>query len=187
MEATERLGGPPVYDRAMPDPQPITVRAEQAADRPAVHAVNEAAFDTPAEADLIDALRGTTAWLPELSLVAEQDGEIVGHLLLSLVDVDGTPTLSLAPMAVRPDRQRAGIGTALVTAALERARTTSYPHVVVLGHPAYYPRFGFAPARAQGIETPYDVPDAAWMALPLPGPRDAVRGTVRYPPAFDAV
>jgi len=157
-------------------------------DRDAVRRVNELAFEGSIEADIVDALRGTEAWLPDLSLVAEDDTVIVGHALLSLVRLDtGPELLSLGPMAVLPGRQRAGVGSALVRQGLERARSTKYPLVVVLGHPDYYPRFGFRPARPYGIETPYDAPDEAWLALALPAYDEHVRGIVLYPPAWESV
>ncbi len=92
--------------------------------------------------------------------------------------------LSLGPMAVVGSSQRAGAGTALVQHGLQRARRTRYPLVVVLGHPDYYPRFGFEPARRYGIESPYPAPDQAWMALALPAYDADIQGTVRYPPAW---
>ena len=166
----------------------ISIRAERPEDLPAIRHVNEVAFERPGEADLVDALRGSDAWLPGLSLVAEDESGIVGHALFSLVQLDSGPDLlSLAPMAVASDRQRAGIGSSLIRHGLELAQQTDYPLVVVLGHPAYYPRFGFKSARSLGIETPYDAPDEAWLALPLPAYDEAVRGTVRYPEAFQAV
>ena len=166
----------------------IAVRPELPGDRDAIRRVNELAFGQPSEADLVDALRGSEAWLPELSVVAENESGIVGHALFSVVNLDtGPELLSLGPMAVLPDRQRAGVGTRLVRWGLERARDTDYPLVVVVGHPDYYPRFGFRHARRYGIETPYDAPDEAWLALPLPAYDDRVRGTVRYPPAWARV
>jgi putative acetyltransferase len=166
----------------------ITLRSELFRDREAIRRVNELAFAGPTEADIVDALRESDAWLPELSLVAEDDTGIVGHALLSLVRLDDGPELlSLGPMAVLPDRQRGGVGTALVRRGLEHARVTEYPLVVVLGHPEYYPRFGFRPARRYGIETPYEAPDEAWMALPLPAYDPRIRGTVLYPSAWRRV
>jgi putative acetyltransferase len=161
------------------------IRPEEPADRQAIRRVNELAFGGSEEADIVDALRGTAAWLPELSLVAEDNAGVVGHVLFSVVEVEGGPELlSLGPMAVVPARQRTGVGTALIDRGLEDARRTECPLVVVLGHPEYYPRFGFAPAREYGIDTPYEAPDEAWMALPLPAYDERVRGMVRYPPAW---
>jgi putative acetyltransferase len=166
-------------------PHRATIRPEQPADRHAIRRVNELAFAGAEEADIVDALRGTAAWLPELSLVAEDESGIVGHALISVVELGGgAALLSLGPMAVLPERQRTGVGTALVDRGLQLARRTEYPLVVVLGHPEYYPRFGFAPGRRYGIETPYEAPDEAWMALPLPAYDEELRGTVRYPPAW---
>ena len=164
----------------------VITRAEQSGDEAAIRRVNQIAFDRPEEANLVDALRGSEAWLSELSLVAEDDSGIVGHALFSVVDLNGgVELLSLGPMAVVSHRQRTGVGKALVMHGRERARQTTYPLVVVLGHPGYYPRFGFEPARRLGVDTPYDVPDEAWMALRLPAyDEKRPRGTVRYPPAW---
>jgi putative acetyltransferase len=125
----------------------VQIRAETDADHAAIHAVNAAAFPTAAEADLVDALRQQAR--PLISLVAEQDGVIVGHILFSPVTLDSQPDLrimGLAPMAVAPEHQRSGIGSALVRAGLEQCRQLGYQAVVVLGHPEYYPRFGFVPS-----------------------------------------
>jgi putative acetyltransferase len=166
----------------------VQVRAERAGDHDDIRRVNELAFEQPAEADLVDALRDSPAWLPEFSLVAEQNGDIVGHALFALARLDSGPeVLSLGPMAVLPGQQRSGIGTAMIRAGIERARATDYPLVAVLGHADYYPRFGFEPASAFGISTPYDVPDEFWMILPLPGYDPSIRGQIVYPPAFDSV
>jgi putative acetyltransferase len=134
------------------DKSPMVItRAEQSGDEAAIRRVNQIAFDRPEEANLVDALRGSEAWLSELSLVAEDDSGIVGHALFSVVDLNGgVELLSLGPMAVVSHRQRTGVGKALVMHGLKSARQTTYPLVVVLGHPGYYPRFGFEPARGSG-------------------------------------
>jgi putative acetyltransferase len=170
-------------------PASLIIRPEAPGDEAAIRRVNELAFDGGGEAGLVDALRGTAAWVPGLSLVAEDGGEVAGHVLFSVVALDtGPELLSLGPMAMLPERQREGIGTRLVQRGVELARDTSHPLVVVLGHPAFYPRFGFEPARPLGIETPYPgIPDEAWMALTLPAHTDGLSGTVRYPPSWDAV
>jgi putative acetyltransferase len=166
----------------------IVVRSERPGDRDAIRRVNELAFGERSEADLVEALRDSDAWLPGFSLVAEDGAGIVGHVLFSLLRLDtGPELLSLGPMAVLPGRQRAGVGTSLVRHGLGRAQRTEYPLVVVLGHPDYYSRFGFRPARTYGIETPYDAPDEAWMALPLPAYDEQLRGTVLYPRAWGIV
>jgi putative acetyltransferase len=148
--------------------------------------VHRRAFGRDAEARLVRAIRASDRFVPELSLVAEDDGRVVGHALLSYVDLDGGRVLSLAPMGVLPDFQRRGIGGQLIRAALDRARDRGEDLVVLVGHPQYYPRFGFTRARTLSIEPPRDFPDAAWMAIQLePGP--ARSGRVSYPPAFDEV
>ena len=126
------------------------VRPELPGDRVDVRTVHTAAFGRSAEADLVDPLRATEGWLPSLSLVAEQHGTIVGHVLFSDVLLAGRPVLSLAPLGVHPDHQRAGIGTALVRTGLAIAERTDRGLVVVLGNPAYYGRFGFLSSGAQG-------------------------------------
>ncbi|MBO1329686.1 bifunctional class I SAM-dependent methyltransferase/N-acetyltransferase [Streptomyces sp. VRA16 Mangrove soil] len=164
-------------------------RPEGAADRAAVHAVNAAAFDTPAEADLVDALRrDDAAWLEGLSYVAEAaDGTVVAYALITRCTVDGAPAAALAPCAVLPQYQRTGAGSAVVRAALDAARARGERLVLVLGHPEYYPRFGFTPASGYGIRPGFEVPDAAMMALVL-GAGDGLpqvpAGTIAYPPAF---
>ena len=169
----------------------MIVRPETAADHDAVARVVTDAFGGDGEARLIEVLRASPDHLPELSLVAEVDGAVVGHILFSRVVVEdrsggaSTSALALAPMAVAPAHQRAGVGTALVRAGLERAARRPEAAVIVLGHPAYYPRFGFRPARAFGIAPPWpDIPDDAFLVLPLPAWTDACRGVVVYPPAF---
>jgi putative acetyltransferase len=144
------------------------IRQETAADIKAIHAVNAAAFETAAEADLVDALRSRAK--DTISLVAEQGGEIVGHIMFSPVSLAGRADLKLlglAPMAVAPSQQGKGIGTALARTGLEQCRRQSVAAVVVLGHPAYYPRFGFVPAARYGIDSEYDVPQEAFMLLEL--------------------
>ncbi len=172
----------------------MIVRPETAADHEAVAAVVTAAFGQPAEARLVELIRASEDHLPELSLVAEVDGEVVGHILFSPVSVEdrssgsSTAALALAPMAVAPEHQGRGVGSALVAAGLERAATRPEAAVIVLGHPGYYPRFGFERARAYGIEPPWpDVPDDAFLVLPLPAYTERCRGVVVYPPPFDAV
>jgi predicted N-acetyltransferase YhbS len=163
-----------------------TIRAETAADVAAVRAVNVAAFPTPAEADLVDALRADPdAWVDGLSVVAvAPDGTVAGHALLTRCHVGGEPALALAPCAVLPGHQRTGAGSAAIRGALAAARAKGEQLVVVLGHARYYPRFGFAPASTLGVAAPFTVPDEAFMALRLDETRAAPSGTIRYPPAF---
>lgn len=174
-------------------------RAETEADVPGVREVEVAAFPTPEEADLVDALRASSAWLPGLSIVSADAAEptrVVGHALLTrchvsasphpVDDVDDAaePALALAPCAVLPEHQRSGAGSAAIEAALVAAREQGERLVLVLGHPEYYPRFGFVPASRYGIRAPMDVPDEAMMALPLDDARPIPGGVIHYPPPF---
>jgi len=168
----------------------ICIRRERPEDIAAVRAVNEAAFEQTTEAEITDALRDVCADV--LSLVAESDGEIVGHILFSPVTIEcGSQSrkgMGLAPMAVTPDRQRQSIGSELVQAGLEILRKQGCPFVIVLGHPAFYPRFGFVPASRYGLISQWEgVPDAAFMVLVLDASSMAgVTGVARYREEFDA-
>ncbi|MER5849538.1 bifunctional class I SAM-dependent methyltransferase/N-acetyltransferase [Streptomyces sp. NPDC002012] len=164
-----------------------TTRPETAADIEAVHTVNAAAFQTPDEATLVDALRtDPAAWLPGLGYVALDgpDGDIAAYALLTRCRVGDAPALALAPVATAPDRQRQGAGQAVVRAALDAARLRGESLVLVLGHPEYYPKFGFVPASRYGIRPGFDVPDEAMMALVLDDSVPVPQGTIRYPAAF---
>jgi putative acetyltransferase len=166
----------------------MRIRPEAPDDVEAIRAVNLAAFESSAEASLVDALRGVAN--PYLSLVAEDDGAVVGHILFTPVQVPDMTTLvvGLAPMAVLPDRQRAGIGSALVRAGLDGCRALNASAAIVLGHPEYYPRFGFVPADHFGLTSEYDVPADVFMALELqPGALASATGIVKYHPAFNAL
>jgi predicted N-acetyltransferase YhbS len=168
----------------------IAVRPETPGDEPRIREINREAFGSSAEARIVDAVRGTDRWIEGGSLVAEtDDGELVGHLLLSrgdLVAHDGTARgiWVLGPVAVMPEHQRRGVGAALMRAAIEVARGARQPLICLVGQAAYYPRFGFERARPIGIEPPGPWPDENWMALRLPGWTPVLRGLVRYPPAF---
>ncbi|MEV0443817.1 N-acetyltransferase [Streptomyces spectabilis] len=160
-------------------------RAETSADIPTIHAINRAAFETPLEADLVDALRADSSWIEGLSIVAtDDDGELVGYALLTRCHIDDTPALCLAPVAVRPEHQKTGAGSAAIRAALKAAKDMGEHFVVVLGHPDYYPRFGFGRASAHGIRLTIDVPDEAVMALTLDADHPLPGGTVRYAAPF---
>ncbi|UBU09246.1 GNAT family N-acetyltransferase [Nonomuraea gerenzanensis] len=163
-----------------------TTRPETTADLAAIREVNLAAFPTPHEADLVEALRADpAAWLPGLSWVAQRPGEpVAGFALLTRCHVDGAPALTLGPCAVRPEAQGRGAGAAAVRAGLEAAREQGESLVLVLGHATYYPRFGFVPASRYGIRAPFEVEDQYMMALVLDPEQPVPSGTIRYPAAF---
>jgi len=164
----------------------LVIRPERASDRSAVHAVNVAAFERSTEADLVDRLRDDTS--PVISLVAEMDGAICGHILFTpatLISHPDVRIMALAPMAVRPTEQRRGIGSALVRAGLAACAELRCQAVIVLGHAEFYPRFGFQPASRVGLSCEYDVPDEVFMAMELEaGALAAKTGTVRYHEIF---
>jgi putative acetyltransferase len=163
----------------------MRIRPETADDSPAVAGLNRDAFGGPCEADLIERLHGEG--LAAVSLVAVEDGTIVGHILFSdlSVELDGRSVraVALAPMCVRSDRQRRGTGSALVRAGLDAVRKAGYQAVIVLGHPEYYPRFGFSSELAEKLVSPF--PGNAFMALELvPGALRGTHGKVTYPATF---
>ena len=166
----------------------VIVRCENTEDtqeRSVVRSINETAFGRLDEADLVDGLRTEGAVL--LSLVAEFEQRIVGHILFSRMSIEtgSDPVLAaaLAPMAVLPDHQRRGIGERLIRHGLNLLRRRGEQIVIVLGHPDYYPRFGFSSEKARSLASPF--PPEAFMAMELsPGALDGVRGKVRYPAAF---
>jgi putative acetyltransferase len=162
-----------------------TTRPETPDDLSAIREVNLAAFPTAEEADLVEALRASDAWIEGLSIVTEDsEGTVVGHALLTRCHVDGAQALALAPCAVLPRVQRSGAGSAAILAGLEAARAMGENLVLVLGHAEYYPRFGFTPASAFGIRPSFDVPDGAMMALGLNPDMETPRGTIAYPAPF---
>ncbi len=167
----------------------MLIRDEEQKDRAAVRAVNVSAFETPAEADLVDALRKQAH--PVVSLVAVESGIIVGHVMFSPVSLSGHPDLKimgLAPMAVAPEHQRKGIGSALVRAGLDRCKHLGFGAVVVLGYPEYYPRFGFLPSTRFGIKCEYEVPEGVFMIFELlPDYLRDASGTIKYHAAFSNV
>ena len=168
----------------MPDAN-VIVRGEIASDHVVIHRVNEAAFGSLEEANLVDALRAEGNVL--LSLVADRDGQVVGHILFSRMWIDTAlgeiEAVALAPMAVLPEYQRQGIGRRLVPYGLDALQGHGERIVIVVGHPEYYPHFGFSTALTRSLESPFS--PEAFMALELrPGALDGVRGRVRYARAF---
>ncbi|MEV8589081.1 bifunctional class I SAM-dependent methyltransferase/N-acetyltransferase [Streptomyces sp. NPDC051180] len=168
-----------------------TLRTETAADAEAIRRVVSTAFGSEGEpsateADLVEALRrDADAWLPGLSIVAEApDGTVAAHALITRCRVGAAPAAALAPVSVAPAHQRTGAGQAVVRAALDAARLRGESLVLVLGHPEYYPRFGFVRASEYGIKPGFDVPDEAMMALVLDDSVPVPAGTLVYPAAF---
>lgn len=160
-------------------------RAETSADLSAIRHIVLAAFDSKLEADLVDALRADEAWLDGLSIVAtDQDGTLAGYALLTRCHIGDTAALCLGPVAVLPEYQRTGAGAAAIRTALRAAKDRGESFVTVLGHPDYYPRFGFGRASEHGIGLTFDVPDDAMMALSLDAARPLPSGTVRYAAPF---
>ncbi len=163
----------------------LAIREEAPADHIAVRELNRLAFGQDDEANLVDALRA--GGYTRLSLVAERDGTVVGHLLFSRLPIETSngvvEALALAPAAVRPDRQRQGIGSQLIRDGLMMCRQRGHRIVVVLGHAEYYPRFGFSADLAERLRSPF--PGPHFMAMELAsGVLDGVEGDVRYPPPF---
>jgi putative acetyltransferase len=148
--------------------------------------IHSEAFGRPDEAAIVAAVRDSR--VPTISLIADLDSQLVGHVLLSPVTLEGRDDprgLGLAPLAVLSSHQRRGVGRALVEAALQRARILGYGYVVVLGEPRYYGRFGFVPASRFGLRSVYPAPDEAFMALELrAGALHGAAGLVRYVPAL---
>ena len=168
----------------------MIVRPEKPEDIPAIRIVNERAFGRTAEADLVDTLRrnGKAA----ISLVADDDGRVVGHIFFSAVTIQSRETeltgIGLAPLAVIPERQKQRIGSMLMGHGLRRCREEDHPFVVVLGHPNYYPRFGFVPAGRFGIKSEYDVADEVFMVMELrEGALTGCAGVAKYQPEFNEV
>ncbi|MBX9448917.1 MAG: N-acetyltransferase [Taibaiella sp.] len=171
----------------------MNIRQERKADIKDIYEINTLAFGSEKEAKLVDLLRASKAFVPQLSLVAALQDKIVGHILFSKINItdhhhNEQESLALAPMAVRPEFQRRGIGAELIRNGLHHARVSGFTSVIVLGHELYYPKFGFTPAERWNISPPYDVPARFFMALELvPDGLTGVRGLVRYPEAFDTL
>jgi putative acetyltransferase len=186
----------------MSGPTDVGLRPEAPEDAPAVREVHRLAFGRPAEADIVDAIRAADAAVLSMVAVVGEESEdagdrlaepgfVAGHVLYTRVTVcceDGEEVslVGLAPVAVLPAYQGRGIGTMLIEASLEELRAVDYPAVVVVGHPGYYPRFGFLPGSRWGLRWENDVPDDTFMAVELsPGALAGIRGVVRFRSEFD--
>ncbi len=168
----------------------LIIRQERESDYSEIYKININAFGQDNEANLVELLRDSEAFIPSLSLVATIDDHIVGHILFSKIKIVDKniehSSLSLAPMAVNPDYQKKGIGAQLIKMGLKIATELKYTSVIVLGHERYYSKFGFVPTRKWGITAPFDVPTEVYMGIELV--KDSlknVRGTVKYPKEFE--
>ena len=158
----------------------------------AIHEVNTLAFVQENEARLVENIRKSCSFNAQLSLAAVTEGRVVGHILFSPITIEtikrSLPALTLAPMAVHPEFQNQGIGSKRVREGLERCRNLGHQIVVVVGHPEYYPRFGFTPARVKGLEAPFPVPDEEFMVFELVSVAlDGVSGMIVYPAPFGSI
>ena len=171
----------------------IEIRKEAESDFSDVYQLNKAAFGQDSEPKLVDLLRKTNAFIPELSLVATSENKVVGHILFTKIkikDDNGNEfdSLALAPMAVRPDLQKKGIGGQLIRYGINKAKELGHKSVIVLGHEQYYPKFGFVPTEKWEIKAPFFVPTNVFMGIELVENGFAgVTGTVKYPKEFETV
>ncbi len=172
--------------RSMP-----TIVPETPKDSHTIHEVVRAAFESDTEPSLVDGIRNSSAFIPELSLVARDtnDSTVIGHVMFSRLRVgnsdEGPLGLVLAPLAVAPSRQGEGVGSQLVYVGLDRATELGYRFVVLHGPPEYYHRFGFSPAERFGFENPFDTPSREFMAAELVASGlEGMSGNLKYPEAF---
>ncbi|MNM99604.1 hypothetical protein D3C81_1121690 [compost metagenome] len=167
----------------------MIIRTETEKDFEEVYQLNYLAFDNREdESKLIDRIRSSEEFIPELSIVAEQDDEIVGHILLSKASVEDHdtyhPVIVLAPIAVKPNYQKQGIGAKLINEGISRCRALGYNIILLIGHPTYYPRLGFQPARKLGLELKqFEVPDDVFMVYEIDKLHE-IKGELKYPKSF---
>jgi len=166
------------------------IRSEIPSDIPAIDTVNREAFGQDGEARLVRALRKGGDYIPGSSLVAVHEGKIIGHILFAPISIESedasVPAVALAPLSVLFEYQCRGVGSGLVEEGLRICREQGHRIVIVVGHPTYYPRFGFTPAPVRGIKAPFPCRNEVFMAYPLvDGALDGIHGTVRYPPEFE--
>ena len=177
-------------DRARQIINNLTIRPEELKDYSKVSLVNNLAFKQENEAQLIDKIRQSDRYIPELSLVAVLDENIIGHIMFSYIDLiaeEVTQVLALAPVTVLPEYQNKGIGSLLIQTGLEIADKISAPMIIVLGDAKFYARFRFKPAIDYGIQSLFDVPNEYFMVKFLAQDSKNYRGKIRYPLAFNNV
>ncbi len=164
----------------------MRIRSETEEDRAEIWKVNEEAFGRAVEADLVDAIRASDRFVPELSLVATVEEDLVGHVLLSYVEIEpgAHPVLQLGPLAVLPSHQRRGIGSALMNEAVRVTDARGEPLILLEGNPRFYERFGFRRSGESGIEPPAGVDGQYFMVRPLSAYDPALRGRAVYSEAF---
>lgn len=167
----------------------MIIRAAQAKDFATIHSLVQAAFSSAEHSDgtehyLVAALRKDVAYIPSLSLVAEIDGTIVGHIMFTKATIEKQTILALAPLSVAPTYQQQGIGKALIHEGHRIAKELGYDYSVVLGSERYYPKLGYVPADTFGIKAPFDVPRENFMAYRLNPEASILKGTLVYAKAF---
>lgn len=169
----------------------MIIRTETKEDYRKVYDLNKLAFENGEfEAQLVEKIRKSNQFIPELSIVAEAQDQIIGQILLSKANVvDGDTeheVIVLAPIAVHPAYQKQGIGGQLITEGIKRCQAAGYPLIFLIGHPEYYPKFGFKPARSYGLDLKqYEVPDEVFMVYEaIEGALATVKGELRYPETF---
>lgn len=168
----------------------MNIRPEQPADLSQIDRIHALAFGRNHESILVEKIRNSPYYIPELSIVAEIDGFPVGHILFSYIHLVGDrnlQVLALAPVAVKPEYQKQGIGSALIKEGLRIAQTREEHLVTVLGEPSFYSRFGFESSQLYGIECPFPLPAEVFMIMPLKNYHASDRGKIVYPPAFNEV
>lgn len=166
-----------------------TIRKEEEKDHKQIYEVNKLAFQQENESKLIEKIRKSENFIPELSIVAEIDNRIVGHIFFSKIKIIGDSdyeSLALAPMAVIPEFQKRGIGSELIKKGIDKAKELGFDSIIVLGHKEYYPKFGFQRASKWNIKCPFEVPDDVFMAIELTEKAfEGAAGTVEYPDEFN--
>ena len=167
----------------------MLIRQENNKDFDQVYSVVKKAFQMAEhsdgnEQDLVVALRKSDAFIPELSLVAEMDGKIIGHIMFTKIEIGNHTALTLAPLAVLPEYQKQGVGAALIKEGHRIAKELGYQYSVVLGSERYYPRYGYIPAKQLGIKAPFEVASENFMAIKLQENAEPINGIVKYAKEF---